>query len=271
MLKKAISTSRRLADLKTDSARMLYTWIIPHLDVEGRFYADPSMIKGSVVPRIKSFTEDKINDCLQDMSCVGLIILYEIDGDRYLQLRKFEDHQNIKKEREAPSKIPPPVSENSRLTQENSRVNQEQVKSSTAQDKIREDKLSKGKERECEGKPKDASLKKEPDTLLADLKEIIEDIGSKITEPRKQREIMLFIEANIKTKNHSAMMHCIKSLQKQLQNGIEIEAPKAYLEAALKIEDGKHNARDHEASAHEFKKPGMMSLGQILQGARASP
>ena len=62
------------------------------------------------------------------------------------------------------------------------------------------------------------------------------------------------------------MMCCIKSLQKQLQNGIKIEAPKQYLEAALKIEDGKHNARDYEETVKEFKKPGMMSLGQIMAG-----
>ena len=289
MLKKAISTSRRLADLKTDSARMLYTWIIPHLDVEGRFYADPSMIKGSVVPRIKSFTEEKIEECLLDMADVGLINLYRVDGDKYLNLRKFEDHQNIKKEREAPSKIPAPgkeIQENSRPTpdqlQTNSGVNQEQVQNSTAQDKIRKDKLREANAREgknllpVDNSKKEALIKKEPDTLLSDLKEIIEDIGSKITEPRKQREVMLFIESNIKTKNHAAMMCCIKSLQKQLQNGIKIEAPKQYLEAALKIEDGKHNARDYERDATEKKGPptrqGMAAMSQIMAGmGRPSP
>lgn len=106
MLKRAVSTSRRLADLKTDSARLLYTWIIPHLDIEGRFYADPAMIKGSVVPRLKSFTEEKIDECLLDMAAVGLIILYKVDGDSYLHLRKFENHQLLNPKREAPSKIP---------------------------------------------------------------------------------------------------------------------------------------------------------------------
>lgn len=108
MLKKAISTSRRLADLQSDSARMLYTWIIPHLDIEGRFYADPEMVKGSVVPRIKSFTLSKIEECLSDMHKVGLILVYKVDGDTYLQLRKFEDHQNLRRDKEAQSNIPAP-------------------------------------------------------------------------------------------------------------------------------------------------------------------
>ena len=150
MLKKAISTSRRLADLKTDSARMLYTWIIPHLDVEGRFYADPSMIKGSVVPRIKSFTEGKISECLVDMAEVGLINLYTIDGDQYLYLRKFEDHQNIKKDREAASKIPAPdITTPDQIPQTPDKLltNSRDCDPSRARAevKIREDKISKEK------------------------------------------------------------------------------------------------------------------------------
>lgn len=34
MLKKNISQSKKLALLKNDSARLLYTWILPHLDIE---------------------------------------------------------------------------------------------------------------------------------------------------------------------------------------------------------------------------------------------
>jgi hypothetical protein len=143
MLKRAISTSRRLADLKTDSARMLYTWIIPHLDIEGRFYADPAMVKGSVVPRIKSFTEAKIGECLSDMAAVGLIYLYKIDGDNYLHLRKFEDHQNLRPGKEAKSIIPsPPISDNSGPTPA---VLPDNSGPTPAEDKIREDKIREDK------------------------------------------------------------------------------------------------------------------------------
>lgn len=145
MLKRAISTSRRLADLKTDSARLLYTWIIPHLDIEGRFYADVSMIKGHIVPRLKTFTDSKIEECLQDMAESGLILLYVVDGDRYLQLRKFSDHQNLREKREAKSIIPSPPEATSSINTpgelpDNSRT-------MPAQDKIREDKIREDKRR----------------------------------------------------------------------------------------------------------------------------
>ena len=107
MLKRNISVSKRLPLLKTDSARMLWTWIIPFLDVEGRFYASPDLIKSNVVPRVKTFNEENIADYLQDMASVGLIILYDVENEQYLQFRKFEDHQiHLRKDREAPSRIP---------------------------------------------------------------------------------------------------------------------------------------------------------------------
>ncbi len=107
MLKRNISDSRRLAELKTDSARLLWTWIIPYLDVEGQFYSSPDLIKGKIVPRLKTFTETKIEEYLQDMAAVGLITLYEVDGERYLKFRKFDDFQNIRKDREG-SPLPAP-------------------------------------------------------------------------------------------------------------------------------------------------------------------
>lgn len=109
MLKKAISHSRRLAKLKTDTARLLYTWILPHLDIEGRFSANPDIIKGVIVPRIRSIGTKKIENCLYDMAEQELITLYEHDNDKYLQYRKFKDHQILRTDRESESKIPTPT------------------------------------------------------------------------------------------------------------------------------------------------------------------
>lgn len=108
MLKKQISRSKKLARLKTDSARMLYTWIIPHLDIEGRLEADPHIVKGEVVPRLETFTPENIQEYLEDMAAEELIILYHHEGDQFLQLVKFEDHQSLRKDKEAASRIPAP-------------------------------------------------------------------------------------------------------------------------------------------------------------------
>lgn len=112
MLKKKISLSRRLAALKTDSARMLYTWLIPHLDIEGRFSADPDVVKGQVVPRLKHLTPIKIEELLKDLASQELIVRYADDGDLFLELRHFGQEQNLRKDREKESTIPSPTKDN---------------------------------------------------------------------------------------------------------------------------------------------------------------
>ena len=109
--KEAISQSRKLSLLSNDTGRLIYTWLLAHLDREGRFSADPSIIKGNVFPRIKNMTLKKIDNCLLEMSQVKLIILYKADGDKYLQFTKFKEYQ-VHFDREAPSKIPAPNKEN---------------------------------------------------------------------------------------------------------------------------------------------------------------
>jgi hypothetical protein len=108
MLKKAIATSKTLPELQTDTARLIYTWLIPFLDINGRHIADPLVIKGTVVPRIKSITPEIIEECLMDMHNVGVIKMYEVNGERYLQFTVFEKHQYLKSDREAKPTIPAP-------------------------------------------------------------------------------------------------------------------------------------------------------------------
>ena len=139
MLKRVITTSRKLAELKTDSARLLYTWLIPFLDVEGRFYGNPDIIKGFIIPRIKDFTTEKVTECLFDMQKVGLILWYQVDGDKYLEFTCFEKHQNINKDREAKSSFPISTQENS------GELLQLQENSGELSVKLSKDKLSKDK------------------------------------------------------------------------------------------------------------------------------
>ena len=86
MLKRVISTSSRLAALKNDTHRLIYTWLIPFLDVEGRFSADPRIIKGAVAPILDHITTKIITVALRDMAANDLIIMYSQNSQNYLQL-----------------------------------------------------------------------------------------------------------------------------------------------------------------------------------------
>jgi len=151
MLKRAITTSKKLSELKTDSARLLYTWLIPFLDVEGRYYGDPAVIKGSIVPRIKDFTTEKVNECLIDIQKVGLILWYEVDGDKYLQFTVFEKHQQLRKDREAVSNLPSPQNNSSQTPvklQESSSQTPGELPLKLSKDKLSKDKLREYKAQE---------------------------------------------------------------------------------------------------------------------------
>lgn len=120
MLKKVIAESRSLGALKTDSARLLYTWLLPFLDIEGRHTADPEIVKGHIFPKVKTMTAPRIRTLLKDLAAAGLITIYQVNREPFLQFTQFQEHQKLDREREAPSKIPPPP-DNSGVGHEDSR------------------------------------------------------------------------------------------------------------------------------------------------------
>lgn len=138
MLKKLVSTSRKLAALKTDSARLLWTWILPHADIKGRFSAEPSVIKGYIVPRLKSMTVAKIEKYLLDMAANDMILLYNVSSDNYLEIVKFAEFQTLREGRESESIIPPPDSPGATpgVPPDNSGLSKDKLR----EDKLREDK-----------------------------------------------------------------------------------------------------------------------------------
>ena len=104
MLNKKISYDPRVGELSIH-ATLIFTWIIPHLDCEGRIYADPNVIKGVVVPYKKTLTMVVIQKALEELHASGLVRIYG-DDYKYLQCNGFFLNQTINKSREAPSEIP---------------------------------------------------------------------------------------------------------------------------------------------------------------------
>lgn len=85
----------------------MWTYLLTYVDDYGRGSAEPDILKGFVFPRRKSVTEKNISDCLTDLACMGLIDLYEVDGESYLCFPTWADHQRIQQKR---SKFPEPDS-----------------------------------------------------------------------------------------------------------------------------------------------------------------
>lgn len=254
MLEKVVSDSKRLPKLKTDSARLLWTWILPYLDIEGRCLADPDMIKGKIVPRLKTFTPENITEYLEDMADVGLIILYEIDEEKYLQFRNFQKFQTLREDREGKSKLPPPPK-----LQQNSGGTPTELPEfgapSPAQYNIKSNLKEANSETPVVDNPQSG--------LMASLKTILEKTKERYPGQRDQQKILVFVQANLRNKNHDAILHCIESL---IKNKGEVKAIPQYLEAALKIENGKFNAAELEKQNNEFKRSEIpKQVGDIIK------
>lgn len=108
---KRISESKRLPQLRSDGARLLYTWLIPHVDVNGCYSADPEVIKGKVFTKLHKSTKT-VASYLEDLGNIGLIVLYNTNGENYLYIPDFVEKQpSLKPDREAKTTIPLPTQE----------------------------------------------------------------------------------------------------------------------------------------------------------------
>lgn len=175
MLQNRISKSKKLAELSSDTVRLLYTWMLSHLDVNGNFYADPVMVNNIVFTRLNKSAND-VQNALNELMQSGLIECYEIDGETYLSYPDFHEKQpKIQRDREASPEIPDKLKSNSRVTH--------------TQEKIREDNIYAQKEDVCamfnkfwlaypkkrsKGQAEKAFKKLKPDDLL--LKTILDKI-----------------------------------------------------------------------------------------------
>jgi uncharacterized phage protein (TIGR02220 family) len=135
---KSISQSRKLALLKTDGARLLYTWLLTHLDINGCFSGDPEIVNGQVFTRLKKPVR-KVEEFLADLDDVGLVIRYQANGDTFLHVPDFQDKQpNLNPEREAKSEIPLPSPE---LLQSRSGAGQDEVQKKSLLSKVKQSKV----------------------------------------------------------------------------------------------------------------------------------
>jgi len=111
MLKKKISLNEAVADLANDTHRLLFTWGIAHLDVEGRITGNLRGFKGLVTPLLEHITPQVVLAFFQDAESHGLIQRYQVDGEWHVQYPKFANNQKLTKTREAASRRPPPPSD----------------------------------------------------------------------------------------------------------------------------------------------------------------
>ena len=289
---KSISESKKLSLLKSDGARLLYTWLIPHVDIRGCYFGDPVVINGKILTRLGK-TADEVDEYLNDMQRVGLIQRYEHNGEQYIQIPDFVSKQPyLNPNREAKPKIPTPdeigiapdqLKSNSRPTpdqlQTNSGLTPTQIKiESKVQSKRATTVVNDSKAEPADTPlPVDNSKPQEPTKAKTDhnrngsrwtdeqgdrLDELLKEIHQRYGGAYHQ-QCYVFVQTHFNKGNPGAILHCLTSLITQRLAGKAVNSPRSWLEKAFADQDGKHNAREEEIKTAALKSA-PINLGQML-------
>lgn len=104
VIKESIKTSKNVNAL-SDFQFRLWIHLILSADDFGRGNADPELIKNLAFPRRHGITEKQLNDALHVLANLGMVNLYNVDGEPYFYFPKWGEHQRI---RQRVSKFPEP-------------------------------------------------------------------------------------------------------------------------------------------------------------------
>jgi len=94
ILKESICRSVEINSLSWFEEILFYRLMVC-CDDYGRFDGRTAIIKGLCFP-LKDITKKDIEKALNKLSAVGLVKIYNINGQPYLQLVTWERHQNIR-------------------------------------------------------------------------------------------------------------------------------------------------------------------------------
>lgn len=280
MINRAIADSDKFAAL-TPEAAVLFALLIPWFNSHGKLNGGPGHIKDEICPKIPYLTYENIPALLTEISGKTNVKWFMSGGRHWIHALKFNsEHQRLEKKLgidRLPSYSPAPVADKPQTSSET--VADKSTLKDKDKKKAKEVPDTGGQHQPVDNSQPQALLEKQkkpdqpdkPDKkneFLLKLQSAMEKTAQKFNTGQAQQEIVNFVKSNIRSRHPEAILHCINSL---IVNSGEIKSITHYLNAALKIEDGKYNARDSERTCNELKRtaPGMMSLGDILGKIRA--
>ena len=107
IIKESICTSDNIDQLSAFQETMFYRLIVT-CDDYGRMDARPKILASKLFP-LKDIRTSQIEEGLRALTSAELVIIYEVDGKPFLQMKTWERHQQIRAKK---SKYPSPESGN---------------------------------------------------------------------------------------------------------------------------------------------------------------
>jgi len=149
MIDKKLIVSRKVNSVSI-GAECLYIRVLLLTDDFGRYHADPRILK-SLAFSLRGVTTKTILKWLRELVEIGLIKLYSVNNEEYLEIARFEDFQTFRTDRKRQEGFPKPRKYHQCHTSD----------IPVGVSKLSKDKLSKGNEE------KEKKKKKEKEKILS--------------------------------------------------------------------------------------------------------
>lgn len=107
MVLRSIASNEQLEKVSFE-ADFLFARCIPFLDVEGRMPGQPGRVRAMVCPLRPEMTTAVVERALTELADAELVVWYDTPGGKVLSFPSFHRHNKVRRDREAPSKFPPP-------------------------------------------------------------------------------------------------------------------------------------------------------------------
>jgi hypothetical protein len=124
-----ICADKKINLLSDDTSRLAFTWLVTLADCEGRTYGDPAVLRSMLFPRRQDVTIERMEIYIKEWADNGMVLWYEAGGDKWICFPNFDKHQaGLRKDREAPSIIPPYSEDAADKLRTNSGVGPDQIR-----------------------------------------------------------------------------------------------------------------------------------------------
>jgi hypothetical protein len=244
-------------------ARILFAGLWCIADRKGRLEYRPKRIKADIFP----YDDCDVEKLINQLSKKDFIMVYKIESQIYIQINKFDKHQNCHI-KEAASTIPAPdkhstsmevaqpITESLLLNPESFNPESGAVDNSAPKPETKPE--IKSEPVPEPPKEKNAFFEKRN----KEFSEVMAKIKAKYNY-KEQQEIENWIKANYRGKHPDALIHTLNAIIKYTPDKISL-----YLDKVLVMENQNYNVADYDKQAAEFKKPGMFSMAELLAGMR---
>lgn len=111
--------------------RLLFMGLISNADDEGRLPGHPALIKSQIFPYDVDITVQLVDEWLNQLQELGIITIYTMDNQTYIQIKNFLKHQTINRPTKSKYPAPPEPSLTLQVDEKDEKISKNDSSSNT--------------------------------------------------------------------------------------------------------------------------------------------